>query len=304
METLIIEKKDDGRRLDALLADRITELSRSRIKGLINSGDILVDKTKRKAGYNVKIGEIVEICIPEPEDAQILPEAMDLDIIFEDEDIIVVNKPSGMVVHPAPGNYQGTLVNGLLDHTGNLSTINGVIRPGIVHRIDKDTSGVLVVAKNDAAHKSLTEQLSEHTMDREYLGLVTGLLDNDAGTIDMPIGRHPGDRIKMAVVKENSKEAITHFKVIRRLSAGFTMVRFKLETGRTHQIRVHMKEIGYPLVNDPLYGRPNKGFDPEFGQYLHAEKLGFNHPKTGEHLVFEALPPETFVRTVSDLDNP
>jgi 23S rRNA pseudouridine1911/1915/1917 synthase len=225
---------------------------------------------------------------------------MDLDIVHEDDYVIVVNKPSGMVVHPAPGSMSGTLVNGLMAQAKNLSGINGVLRPGIVHRIDKDTSGLLMVAKNDLAHESLVNQLVEKTVTRRYIALVHGVIPHDTGTIDAPIGRDPKDRKKMTVI-EGGKHAVTHFKVLRRFK-DFTLIECRLETGRTHQIRVHMKYIGYPLAGDPQYG-PRKTIGGEHGQFLHAAILGFDHPKTGEYLEFSTPLPSYFEEALESLEN-
>ena len=292
---------ETDQRLDQFCCTLPGEYSREYVKRLITAGEILIDGQKKKASYRLKGGESISLTIPEPEECHIRPENIALAIIYEDDDVIVVNKPQGMVVHPAPGNHSGTLVNGLLYHTKDLSNINGVMRPGIIHRIDKDTSGLLMVAKNDCAHSSLSEQLQEHTILRRYYGLVKGVVKPSKGTVDMPIGRHPLDRIKMAVVEKNSKAAITHFEVIKRF-ARYTFVRFQLETGRTHQIRVHMEKIGHPLAGDPLYGKGDKNnpFKTQ-GQCLHAQTLGFIHPRTGEKLVFKAPLPQSFVEILKGL---
>ena len=292
---------ETDQRLDQFCCTLPGEYSREYVKRLITAGEILIDGQKKKASYRLKGGESISLTIPEPEECHIRPENIALAIIYEDADVIVVNKPQGMVVHPAPGNHSGTLVNGLLYHTKDLSNINGVMRPGIIHRIDKDTSGLLMVAKNDCAHSSLSEQLQEHTILRRYYGLVKGVVKPSKGTVDMPIGRHPLDRIKMAVVEKNSKAAITHFEVIKRF-ARYTFVRFQLETGRTHQIRVHMEKIGHPLAGDPLYGKGDKNnpFKTQ-GQCLHAQTLGFIHPRTGEKIVFKAPLPQNFVEILKGL---
>lgn len=292
---------ETDQRLDQFCCTLPGEYSREYVKRLITAGEILIDGQKKKASYRLKGGESISLTIPEPEECHIRPENIALAIIYEDDDVIVVNKPQGMVVHPAPGNHSGTLVNGLLYHTKDLSNINGVMRPGIIHRIDKDTSGLLMVAKNDCAHHNLSEQLQEHTILRRYYGLVKGVVKPSKGTVDMPIGRHPMDRIKMAVVEKNSKAAITHFEVIKRF-ARYTFVRFQLETGRTHQIRVHMEKIGHPLAGDPLYGKGDKNnpFKTQ-GQCLHAQTLGFIHPRTGEKIVFKAPLPQSFVAVLKSL---
>ena len=292
---------ETDQRLDQFLCTLPGEYSREFVKRLIAAGEVLIDGQKKKASYRLKGGEAISLSIPKPQECQISPEKIDLEIVYEDEDVIVVNKPQGMVVHPAPGNYSGTLVNGLLHHTKELSNINGVMRPGIIHRIDKDTSGLLLIAKNDGAHHSLSEQLKEHTILRRYYGLVKGVVKPNKGTVDMPIGRHPLDRIKMAVVERNSKKAVTHFEVVKRFPR-YTFVRFQLETGRTHQIRVHMEKIGHPLAGDPLYGKGDKNnpFKTQ-GQCLHAQTLGFTHSRTGERLVFTAKLPQNFVAILKGL---
>nr|WP_320025583.1 RluA family pseudouridine synthase [uncultured Acetobacterium sp.] len=288
-------------RLDHFCCTLPGDYSREYIKRLIATGDVLVSGQKKKASYHLKGGENISLVIPEPTECHMVAEDIPLTIVYEDEDVIVVNKPQGMVVHPAPGNSSGTLVNGLLFHTKNLSNINGVMRPGIIHRIDKDTSGLLMIAKNDMAHRSLSEQLKEHTILRRYYGLVKGNVKPNKGTVDMPIGRHEQLRIKMAVVEKNSKTAITHFEAIKRYSQ-YTLLRFQLETGRTHQIRVHMEKIGHPLAGDPLYGRGDKNnpFKTD-GQCLHAHTLGFIHPRTGKKLIFKAPVPENFKKILKEL---
>lgn len=285
-----ITKENENTRLDQFLANT-TEYSRSKITNLIKEEKILVNGKKVKAGYLVKENDKIEINYEE-ESMQALPEKMDLDIIYEDKDVIVVNKANGIVVHPACGNKNGTLVNGLLYHSKNLSSVNGEFRPGIVHRIDADTTGLLMVAKNDKAHNILAEQLKEKTTHRIYYALVWGVINNETGTIDAPIGRDTRDRKKMAVTPDNSKDAITHFKVIERYKNA-TLIELKLETGRTHQIRVHMKYIGHPVVNDPVYS--NKPLFDTTGQCLHAKELGFIHPTTNKFMKFDSELPECFI---------
>lgn len=299
LEYIVPAETDE--RLDHFCCTLPGDYSREYVKKLILSGDILVNGQKKKASYHLKAGENISLEIPEPVECHMLPEDIPLDIVYEDEDVIIVNKPQGMVVHPAPGNNTGTLVNGLLNHTKNLSNINGVMRPGIIHRIDKDTSGLLMIAKNDRAHHSLSEQLKEHTILRRYYGLVKGVVKPNRGTVDMPIGRHEHYRIKMAVVEKNSKPAVTHFEVIKRYPQ-YTFVRFQLETGRTHQIRVHMDKIGHPIAGDPLYGKGDKNnpFKTQ-GQCLHAHTLGFIHPRTSETLVFKTPLPENFQKILKEL---
>ncbi|WP_195266997.1 RluA family pseudouridine synthase [Eubacterium sp. 1001713B170207_170306_E7] len=289
-----VPEESAGVRLDAYCAEQEPDFSRGYIKNLLTEGAVKVDGSQKKASYKLKGGEVIAIAVPDPVESAIEPENIPLEIIYEDEDVIVVNKPKGMVVHPAPGSPSGTLVNALMYHTGELSSINGVYRPGILHRIDKDTSGLLMVAKNNAAHQNLTGQLKAHTITRQYKALVKGIMENNRGTIDMPIGRHPKDRIRMAVVKENAKEAVTHFETLKRYVEGYTLMQFRLETGRTHQIRVHMQAIGYPIAGDPLYKGDKKNPFKTQGQCLHAELLGFKHPRTGEYMEFSAPLPKEF----------
>jgi 23S rRNA pseudouridine1911/1915/1917 synthase len=283
---------DAGERIDKFLVEASPEqASRSLVQQWIKDGSVTVNDKTVKPNYKLSLGDRVCLHVPEPADLEIRPEAIPLDVYFEDSDVIVINKPRGMVVHPAPGHYQGTLVNALLHHCKDLSGINGVLRPGIVHRIDKDTSGLLMAAKNDLAHTGLSEQLMKHTVTRKYLAVVHGVVPHEHGTIDAPIGRAANDRKMYTVKDKNSKPAVTHFRVVERFEA-YTLVELKLETGRTHQIRVHMKFIGHPLVGDPMYGR-SKGvvMDTE-GQALHAAVLGFVHPRTKEEHLYEAPMPE------------
>ncbi|WP_020155581.1 RluA family pseudouridine synthase [Caldibacillus debilis] len=286
-----------GMRIDKLLAGLDGEYSRSQIQDWITEGRVSVNGKAVKANYRVQEGDRIEWTVPEPEILDVRPEPMDLDIYYEDRDVIVVNKPRGMVVHPSPGHLNGTLVNGLLAHCRDLSGINGVLRPGIVHRIDKDTSGLLMAAKNDFSHEHLARQLENKTVLRKYKAIVHGVIPHDYGTIDAPIGRDPKDRQSMAVV-DSGKPAVTHFRVIERFDK-YTLVECELETGRTHQIRVHMKYIGHPVAGDPKYG-PKRTL-PIDGQALHAGVLGFAHPRTGEFLIFEAPPPEDFERLLNGL---
>jgi 23S rRNA pseudouridine1911/1915/1917 synthase len=287
---ITIDEQHENERIDKVVAGINQEWSRTQVQQWIKDGNVKVNGKEVKANYKCEHGDIITIDIPKPEPLDVEPEEMELDIYYEDSDVIVVNKPRGMVVHPAPGHLSGTLVNGLLAHCKDLSGINGVLRPGIVHRIDKDTSGLLMVAKNDFAHESLAKQLLEKTVTRKYKAIVHGVIPHDYGTIDAPIGRDKRDRQSMTVTDENGKEAITHFTVLERFK-NYTFIECQLETGRTHQIRVHMKYIGYPLAGDPKYG-PKKTL-PIDGQALHAGVLGFHHPRTNEYLEFEApLPPE------------
>jgi len=293
-----IDVEDAGQRLDKFLTGRLENVSRTQIQLWIKEQHVTVDERPVKASYRLGVDEVVTLDVPDAVPLEVLPEPLPLNIVYEDGDLLVINKPRGMVVHPAPGHETGTLVNGLLHHCRDLSGINGVLRPGIVHRIDKDTSGLLVVAKHDSAHVALARQLAEHTVEREYVAIVHGRLTVDAGTIDAPIGRDPKDRQRMAVVQKGGKRAVTHFVVERRF-ADYTLVRLRLETGRTHQIRVHMKYIGHPVAGDPKYG-PRRTL-PIDGQALHAAVLGFDHPHTGERMRFEAPLPEDMQRLLRRL---
>ncbi|AOR23932.1 RluA family pseudouridine synthase [Clostridium taeniosporum] len=287
---LTVSKEDEGSRIDKYLSEILNGKSRSFIQGLIEKGNIKVNHKSIKSNYKIKYCDEIVITIPEAEVLKVDPENINIDILYEDKDIIVVNKEQGMVVHPAPGNYNGTLVNALLFHCNDLSSINGIIRPGIVHRIDKDTSGVLVVAKNDDAHNKLASQLKDHSMNREYYALVEGRFKNDFGTVDKPLGRDKKNRLKIAITSDG-RRAVTHYEVLERYDAGYTLIKCKLETGRTHQIRVHMASLGHPLVGDPLYGFKKQRFKLK-GQMLHAKKLGFIHPSKNEYIEFVTdLPP-------------
>lgn len=286
---MIVEINDSGKRIDKYLNEN-TEYTRSKIQKMIENGNILVNDVKVKDSYKVKENDYITIEALE-ETTDILPENIPLDIYYEDDDLIVVNKPSGMVVHPAPGNYTGTLVNALIYHTNNLSKVNTNIRPGIVHRIDADTSGLLLVAKNDKSHNILAEAIQKKEVVREYIALVEGIIMEDTATIDAPIGRDKKDRKKMTVTSENSKDAVTHIRVLERYKDS-TLIRCKLETGRTHQIRVHMAYIGHPVINDPVYGK--KKTINDFGQMLHAKTIGFTHPITHEYLEFSKDAPKEF----------
>jgi 23S rRNA pseudouridine1911/1915/1917 synthase len=296
MEHTILEEQK-GDRIDKVIASLDEEWSRTQVQQWIKEGHILVNSQSIKTNYKCSLNDQIEITIPDPEELDVVPEELDLQIYFEDSDVLVVNKPRGMVVHPAPGHLSGTLVNGLMAHCKDLSGINGVLRPGIVHRIDKDTTGLLMVAKNDMAHESLVNQLVAKTVTRKYKAIVHGVIPHDFGTIEAPLGRDTKDRQSMTVV-DHGKHAVTHFHVIERFK-DYTFVECQLETGRTHQIRVHMKYIGYPLAGDPKYG-PKKTLDIE-GQALHAGVLGFNHPRTNEYLEFEAPLPEDMVMLLEQL---
>ena len=299
---ITVEKEDAGTRLDAFISSSASELSRNYAVQLIEDGRVSVNgQAEASKKYKVKEGEKIEISLPPPQELDVKPENIPLEIVYEDEDLLVVNKPRGMVVHPSPGNYDGTLVNAIMYHCkGSLSSINGVVRPGIVHRIDKDTSGLLVIAKNNTAHESLAGQLKEHSCKRVYTALAYDNIKEDELTIDEPIGRDERNRLRRAVRGSNMKSAITHIKVERRYG-NYTLVTARLETGRTHQIRVHMAYIKHPLVGDTTYG-PKKQSLVNDGQLLHAGVLGFVHPRSGEYLEFEAPLPEYFTRVLDRLE--
>ena len=293
---------EGGSRLDKFLSDADIGVSRSMAASLIGKGDVLVNGQPADKKLKLKAGDVVKVRIPDPVPYEAKAENIPLDIVYEDDDLLVVNKPKGMVVHPAAGNYDGTLVNALLWHCGDsLSGINGVLRPGIVHRIDKDTSGLLIVAKNDAAHAGLAEQIREHSFTREYEAVVFGNLKTDKGTVDAPIGRHPVDRKRMCVTEKNSKNAVTHYEVLARYK-GYTHIRCVLETGRTHQIRVHMAYLGHPVAGDPVYGVKNEKV-AFTGQCLHARKIGFVHPTSGVYLEFSSELPPYFRDFLKKLNN-
>lgn len=289
IELLIVEEELEGERLDAFIAGELGELSRSQVKGLIDDKKVEVDGEVRKASYRLKLGEEVKIIIPEAREVEIVAQDIPLTIIYEDSDIAIIDKPKGMVVHPAHGNPDNTLVNALLFHIKDLSGINGEIRPGIVHRLDKDTSGIMVVAKNDQAHRNISGQIKEQTINREYLALVHGIIKENLGTIDAPIGRSKVERKKMAIVAEG-RNAVSHYQVMERFN-NYTLVKVKLETGRTHQIRVHMAYLKHSVVGDPLYGSPRRHFNLD-SQALHAHILGFKHPSTGEYVEFKSPVPK------------
>lgn len=286
----LVAEEEGNMRADVFLTRKHPELSRSHVQNLIADGYVRVNEKNIKSNYKLHVGDRIAFVVPPPAEVAIIPQEIPLEVLYEDSQVIVINKPRGMVVHPAAGNYEGTLVNALLEHCADLSGINGVMRPGIVHRIDKDTSGVLMAAKTDRAHLSLARQIKDRTVTRRYITLVHGNIQEESGIIDAPIGRHPTDRKKMAVNVRNGKEAITHFKVLERFGA-YTLVEARLKTGRTHQIRVHMDYIGHPVVGDPKYGPRNPHFDLQ-GQFLHARVLGFDHPMTGEYMEFSAPLPQ------------
>lgn len=301
--SIIIDDEIEGARLDKALSFSLPETSRTYLQKLIEMGMVSVnDITCFSKKYMVKKDDLIIVNLPEPETLNVLPENLNLKIVYEDDDLLVVDKPKGMVVHPAAGNLSGTLVNGILYHCKDqLSTINGVIRPGIVHRIDKDTTGLLMIAKNDLSHHSLAGQLAAHTITRGYLAIVYNSFSEDQGRIDAPIGRDPANRLRQKVTDLNAKEAITNYKVIERLGK-YTLIEARLETGRTHQIRVHMAFKGHPLLGDYVYGPKKNPFAVD-GQLLHAYLLGFIHPRTGEYMEFESPLPEEFQKVLSKLRN-
>lgn len=291
-----VENLEKNERIDKYLSSKLDDsFSRAKIQKLIDEELILVNDKVIKSSYKVSNGDVILITDKE-EDMSVKPEKMDIDIVYEDDDVMVIDKKSGVVVHPAPGNYSGTLVNGLMYLSKDLSHVNGEFRPGIVHRIDKDTSGLLIVAKNDKAHRILAEELKEKKIKRKYIALVSGVINHDVGEIDAPIGRDPSDRKKMCVTSTNSKDAITHFRVLERYKNA-SLIECELETGRTHQIRVHMKYIDHPVINDPVYGKSNHG---EFGQLLHAKEITFTHPTTKEVMTFSCEVPEEFNKILEE----
>ena len=301
MERFRVTDEDGGVRIDKYLTSVCEGLSRSYLQKLLKSGQVLVGGQGVKASYAVQEGDLIELEVPEAVEPEILAEPMDLDVLYEDEDIILINKPKGMVVHPAAGHYTHTLVNGLLDHCrGQLSGINGVMRPGIVHRIDMDTTGVIIACKNDLAHSCLAEQLKEHSITRRYQAIVHGVVKEDEGTVDAPIGRHPVERKKMSINYNNGREAVTHYKVLRRFRQ-YTHVECRLETGRTHQIRVHMASIHHPLLGDAVYGPARCPIPGLQGQTLHAGVLGICHPRTGAYMEFTAPLPDYFAKLLRTL---
>ncbi len=297
--TLLCTAEDCGKRIDKFISDNAEMLTRSAVQGLIGKNAVTADGKAVSKNYKIKGTETIEVEIPDAEPMDAVPENIPLDIVYEDEDLLIVNKPKGMVVHPAHGNYHGTLVNALLYHCGDsLSGINGVIRPGIVHRIDKNTSGLLIVAKNDKAHLHLAEQIKAHSFTREYEAIVSGSLKQESGTVDAPIGRHKTDRKKMCVTAENSRNAVTHYSLIRQFG-GYSHIKCRLETGRTHQIRVHMAYIGNAVLGDDVYGKAYKGIE---GQCLHARKIGFIHPTTEEYMEFSSDLPDYFTAILNKLE--
>ena len=290
-----------GKRLDVVLSEQCSDLTRSYINKLCKEERAALNGKTSKGNKKCKEGDVITLQVPEPTELEILPEEMNLDIVYEDQDVILINKPKGMVVHPAVGHYSGTLVNGLMAHCkDDLSGINGVLRPGIVHRIDKDTTGILIVCKNDMAHQSIAKQLYDHSITRKYHAIVYGNIKEEEGTVNAPIGRSLKDRKKMGIVMDG-KHAVTHYKVLKRLKKGFTYIECQLETGRTHQIRVHMASIGHPLLGDEVYSNRKSPFKLQ-GQTLHAKTLGFIHPTTGEYLEIDAPLPEYFEHLLTVLE--
>ena len=301
-EKYIVNDELQNTRIDKYLSSLFDDTSRTYIQKLIKDGNILVNGNVCKPNYNLQFGDEIDVTIPEPVVANITPEDLPIDIIYEDSDVLIVNKGKDMIVHPAPGHYSGTLVNAIMFHCrDNLSQINGVMRPGIVHRIDKDTTGALVICKNDISHNFIAEQLKAHSITRKYVGIVQGIIKDDEGTINAPIGRHPINRKEMAINYKNGKEAVTHYKVLKRFSK-YTYVEFQLETGRTHQIRVHMSSINHPLLGDEVYNHNKCPYKLQ-GQCLHAKKIGFVHPTTKEYVEFEAPLPEYFTKLLENVLN-
>ena len=303
MKVYFTVENQEGERIDRYLSEEMEDRSRSYIQKLIKDQYVIVNQKPVKANYRLSLGDMVEITLPEAKEPDIIPENIPLDILYEDQDIIIVNKPKQMVVHPAPGHYSGTLVNALMYHCGQeLSGINGTMRPGIVHRIDMDTTGSLIVCKNDMAHQSLSDQLKVHSIKRVYVAIVHGNIKEDNGTVNFPIGRHPTERKKMSIHTKNGRNAITHYKVLERFGE-YTYIQCALETGRTHQIRVHLASIGHPLVGDQVYGPRKCPFPKLQGQTLHAKTLGIIHPRTGEYLEINAPLPDYFIELLDRLRN-
>ena len=301
--TIHLTAQQHGQRADLFLAKVLPDLTRSAAQRLIEEGRVYLEDKPLKKNRRLDIGDQITVVIPDPVPLEVLPQDIPLDVVFEDDDVIVVNKPVGLVVHPAPGHPDGTLVNALLYHCGeSLSGINGVIRPGVVHRIDRDTSGLLIAAKNDRAHIALADQLRDHSLYREYEAVVVGGMKEDSGSIDLPIARHRTDRKRMAVDWQTGKPAVTHWTVLERFS-GYTRLQCRLETGRTHQIRVHMAHMGRPVLGDPVYGGVRKGFPELAGQCLHARRLSFVHPRTGERMTLECPLPDYFAATLTRCRN-
>ena len=299
-QTFLVDDEFTDERIDKYLSELLTNQSRTYIQKLIKDGNILVNEKTVKANYKVQGNDKINVNIPEPVSANIIPEDIPLDIIYEDDDVLIVNKPKNLVVHPAPGHYTGTLVNGIMYHCkDHLSNINGVLRPGIVHRIDKDTTGALIVCKNDVSHNFIAAQLKEHSITRKYIGIVQGKFDILGGTIDAPIGRHPVKRKEMTINEKNGKHAVTHYKVLKQFSK-YSLCEFQLETGRTHQIRVHMASINHPLLGDEIYNHNKCPYKLQ-GQCLHAKTIGFIHPTTKQYVEFEAPNPTYFDNLINNV---
>ena len=297
--TIHLTAQQHGQRADLFLAKLLPDLTRSAAQRLMEEGRVYREGKPLKKNQKLDIGDQITVVIPDPVPLEALPQDIPLDVVYEDRDVIVVNKPVGLVVHPAPGHPDGTLVNALLHHCGeSLSGINGVVRPGVVHRIDRDTSGLLIAAKNDAAHLALADQLRDHSLSREYEAVVVGGMKEDSGTVDLPIARHRTDRKRMAVNHLTGRPAVTHWRVLERLN-GYTHLQCRLETGRTHQIRVHLAHLGHPVLGDPVYGGERKGFPELAGQCLHARRLSFVHPRTGERVTLECPLPDYFTATLT-----
>ncbi len=297
-QTVVVEEEDEGKRIDKFLSEFMPDMSRSYIQKLFGTGNVMRNEMGVKPGYKICAGDKISISIPEAVEPKIEPENIPLEILYEDQDVILINKQKGMVVHPAAGHYSGTLVNALMYHCHDqLSGINGVLRPGIVHRIDRDTTGVLIVCKNDMSHNNIAAQLKQHSITRRYYAVVYGNIKEEDGTVNAPIGRHPTDRKKMAINYKNGKEAVTHYRVVERFGK-YTWIECRLETGRTHQIRVHMSSIGHPLLGDTVYGPTKCPYGFLTGQTLHAYILGFIHPRTGEYMEFCASLPDYFERLI------
>ena len=300
MDEIKLISEESDIRIDAYISSKLDNMSRNAVQKLINDNNITVNNKVINKNYKIKLNDEIIILMPPPQVLDVKAEDIELDIVYEDSDVAVINKPQGMVVHPAAGHYSGTLVNALMNNVEDLSTINGVLRPGIVHRLDKNTSGLLIIAKNDVSHSFLSDCLKEHSINRIYYALVEGVVKNDKGTIDAPLGRSEKDRKKRCVTTKNSKEAITNYEVIKRYRR-YTLVKLKLETGRTHQIRVHMKYIGHPVVGDDVYGKEDKKFGLK-GQLLHSKSIGFVHPTTKEYLEFESELPDYFKNVIEKLE--
>ncbi len=300
MDKINITAKEEGKRIDAFISDNLDNMTRNSIQKLILDGLVTVNDKVVAKNYKIKLDDNIQIDLPAPEILDVKGEDITLDIVYEDDDVAVINKPQGMVVHPAAGHYSGTLVNALMYRVDKLSSINGVLRPGIVHRLDKNTSGLLIIAKNDNSHNFLSEKLKEHSIDRIYYALVEGVLKKDTDTIDAPLGRSEKDRKKRCVTTKNSKNAVTNYEVIKRFNR-YTLVKLKLETGRTHQIRVHMKYIGHPVVGDDVYGKQDKKFGLD-GQLLHSKRLGFIHPTTSQYMEFNSELPKYFLEVIDKLE--